>query len=105
MDADNKGATIGVFITHTDKGIQELYYEQFAELKKIFRTIIGEEWEWQKWVKDEYGKTTSKILISIDKVSIFRKEDWPALIGFFKPRIIALDEFWSNVKFAFEALK
>lgn len=105
MDADNKGARIGIFITHTDKGIQELYYEQFAELKKIFHRTIGEEWEWQRLVKDEYGKTTSTIFISIDNISIFRKEDWPTLIGFFKPRIIALDEFWSNVKLAFEALK
>jgi hypothetical protein len=28
--------------------------------------------------------------------------DWPAIISFLKPRIIALDEFWENVKPGFE---
>jgi hypothetical protein len=35
-------------------------------------------------------------------VSILQKNDWPALISFFKTRIIALDEFWSSVKYDFE---
>jgi len=105
MAVDNKHAAIGISITHADKDIQELYYEQFAELKKILHATLGEEWMWQKLTKDEYGKTVSRIYTTIDNISIFRKEDWPELISFFKPRIIALDEFWSNVKPAFEAFR
>ncbi|RYZ23162.1 MAG: DUF4268 domain-containing protein, partial [Chitinophagaceae bacterium] len=36
---------------------------------------------------------------------IFRREDWPELISFFKPRIVALDAFWSEAKYFFEALR
>jgi hypothetical protein len=41
----------------------------------------------------------------MEGVSIFNKEDWPKLISFFKPRIVALDEFWNMVKYSFESLK
>ncbi|TVP42967.1 MAG: DUF4268 domain-containing protein, partial [Mongoliibacter sp.] len=35
-------------------------------------------------------------------VNVMEKDDWPAIISFLKPRIIALDAFWSNIKPAFE---
>jgi hypothetical protein len=54
---------------------------------------------------DEYGKIVSRISKNIDGVSIFNKDDWPAMISFFKPHIIALDEFWSDAKYAFDSLK
>ena len=54
--------------------------------------------------QDENGKITSKILKRLEGVSIFKKSQWPGLISFFKPRIIALDEFWSTASYSFESL-
>ena len=105
MQANNKKATIGIELTHKDAGIQHLYFEQFAELKKILENSLGEEWTWQLHTADENGKLISRIYTERNGVSIFKKEDWPALISFFKPRMIALDEFWSIVKYGFEALR
>jgi hypothetical protein len=105
MQADNKKASIAIEISHTDQGIQHLYFEQFLQLKKIFQSIMEEEWLWTQQVTNEHGKTISRIYNEITGVSIFKKEDWPRLISFFKPRIISLDEFWSNVKYSFEALR
>jgi hypothetical protein len=31
-----------------------------------------------------------------------KRDDWPAIISFLKPRIIALDAFWSQAKYGFE---
>jgi hypothetical protein len=31
-------------------------------------------------------------------VNIFHEADWPAIISFLKPRIMALDEFWEIAK-------
>ena len=67
--------------------------------------ILGEEWTWLLHTHDENGKMISKIYTEEKNVSIFDKNSWPALISFLKPRIIALDEFWNNVKYAFEALR
>lgn len=105
MDADKKTATISIELSHPDAGIQELFFEQFAEFKNILHSHLGEEWDWQLHHRDAQGKTTSRIYKQVAGVSVFNKNDWPALISFFKPRIIALDEFWNDVKDGFEALR
>jgi hypothetical protein len=105
MQADKGSASIAIELTHSDPGIRELFFEQFKEFKNILHAALNETWEWELHEKDESGKTTSRIYKQIDGVSIFNKNDWPALISFFKPRIIALDEFWNDVKDGFDALK
>lgn len=105
MHADKHTATIAIEITHPDPGIQELFFEQFLEYKNILISYQNEPWEWELHGKDEYGKTISRIFKQTNGVSIFSKSDWPELISFFKPRIIALDEFWNDAKYGFEALK
>ena len=105
MHADNIMARIAIELTHKDPGIQQLYFEQFRQFKNIFTGIAGEDWSWNLHSFDEHGKTVSKIEKTKSDISIFKKEDWPELISFFKPCIIALDEFWSNVKYGFETLR
>jgi len=105
MEADKQFATIGIVMTHPDRGIQELFFEQFKELKIMFDSYIDEEWIWALHDEDEYGKTISRIYQQIDNVSIYNRNDWPQLISFFKPRIIALDDFWSVAQYSFESLK
>jgi hypothetical protein len=105
MQADNKTASISIELRHTDTGVQQLYFEQFSEMKNILHAVLGEEWDWQLHIQNENGKIVSRIHSEKTGLSIFKKEDWPELISFFKPRIIALDEFWSSAKYAFESLR
>lgn len=105
MEADKRSATIAIEIAHPDTGIQELFFEQFSELKNLLHAALQENWEWQLHNADDNGKIISRIFKQINGVSIFNKADWPALISYFKPRIIALDEFWSDAKYAFDGLK
>lgn len=101
--AESKTACI--MIEMSDPNMRELMYEQMEELKSVLHATLNEEWDWQPEVHDEHGKVVSRISKSIDNVSVFRQEDWPELISFFKPRIIALDEFWSDAKYSFEIFK
>jgi len=105
MDAENRSASISILINHPDTGIQELFYEQFVELKAIFNSYMEDEWTWAPLEYDRNGRIISRIYQEIKEVSIFNRNDWPKLISFFKPRIIALDEFWSVAKYSFDALK
>lgn len=105
MDAENRLARISIDITHYDTGIQELFYQQFQELKTMLQSYLNEEWEWQLHYQDAEGKIISRVYMELPKASIYNREDWPKLISFFKPRIIALDEFWSVAKYSFDALK
>jgi len=105
LDADKRTASIGIEITHPDAGIQELFFEQFEELKTLLQGYLNEEWDWVLHASDESGKTISRIYKEIDKVNVFDKNKWPELISFFKPRILALDEFWNDAKYSFDSLK
>jgi hypothetical protein len=105
MYADKKIAYIEIELSHSDPEIQELYFEQFMELKNLLHEYVGEEWKWELHTSNEFGKTISRIYNDINNVSIFKKDDWPTLISFFKPRIIALDDFWSGAQYSFDALR
>ncbi len=105
MQADKKSAFIAIEIAHPDFGMQELMFEQFKELKPVLAASIAEDWEWQLHHVDESGKTVSRIIKTLPSVSVFNQNDWPALISFFKPRIIALDDFWSVGQYSFELFK
>ena len=104
MQADKDVAMIAIVITWPDAGMRELYFEQFLQLKAMLHEELNEEWEWEPAVTDEYGKTTARISKQLHNASIYKKEDWAALISFFKPRIIALDSFWQSARYSFEAL-
>jgi hypothetical protein len=105
METGKKSAVISISLEHRDSAIQELYFEQFLELKTMLHTSLQEEWNWQLRARGEDGKVVSKISKEIAGVSVFNKDHWPDLISFFKPRIIALDSFWEDGKYAFDGLK
>ncbi len=104
MNAEQKYATISIAITHADFATRTLFFEQFIAFKNLFNDAINEQWEWEPNAVDEYGVTLSKISKTITHVSAFNQQDWPKIISFLKPRIIALDQFWTDVKPVFEDL-
>ncbi|MEJ0054958.1 MAG: DUF4268 domain-containing protein [Bacteroidota bacterium] len=73
-------------------------------MKGVLHEALGEEWEWQEHVPAG-GKVVGRIFKELPGVSVMNKDDWSDLISFFKPRIIALDRFWENGKYSFEALR
>jgi len=105
MEAGAKQASIAITLEHRDAGIRELFFEQFLELKELLHGTLEEEWSWEQDVQLPDGRTISQIIRVLPDVSIFNKDQWPDLISFFKPRIIALDSFWENARYSFEDLK
>ncbi len=105
MDAGPKAAAIYISIEHRDPGIQELYFDQFLEFKTLLHAMLEETWEWQLHTPVADGKIISRIYKELPGASVFNKDHWSDLISFFKPRIIALDSFWENARYSFEALK
>ena len=102
MDAGQQNASIAIELKHTDITLQQHYFEQLGQLRSILEQITGETWEWQLHTTDEDGNRISRISTSLTAVNIFKEADWPSIISFLKPRIIALDEFWMMVKEQFE---
>lgn len=105
MDVNQKSAIIFISMEHHDAGIRALYFHQFEELKMLLNAELEEEWEWQEHTRAGEDKVISSIYKELTSVSIFNKEQWPELISFFKPRIIALDRFWEDAKYSFDSLR
>ncbi|SIT84488.1 DUF4268 domain-containing protein [Pontibacter indicus] len=105
MQADKKLATIGIEMTQPDPEIQQMFFEQFEALKEMLHEAVGEEWIWDLHTYDENGKVISRIYTELRGGSVFKQDDWPALISFFKPRIMALDAFWNDAKYSFDELR
>ncbi len=105
MDADQKKVSISIEMDHGDPDLRQLFFEQFLELKSVLHSTLEEEWDWQPDATNEFGKSISRIGKTIPGVNIFEEKKWPQMIGFLKPRIIALDEFWSMAKDLFEELR
>ncbi|MEJ0029544.1 MAG: DUF4268 domain-containing protein [Bacteroidota bacterium] len=70
----------------------------------MLKESLEEEWSWQQDIAVN-GREISRIIKELPKTSVFNKDQWPELIQFFKPRIIALDGFWENARYSFESLK
>ena len=104
MQADNKTASIAIEFSHHDPILQQLYFEHLERSKKWLHETMEEEWDWLLLKDNGSGRLVSRVEKSISGLSILRKEDWPGLISFFKPRMIALDQFWADVKYGFELL-
>lgn len=102
MDADNNGASVAIELRHPDAAMRNDFFEKFNQLKTMLHQITDEQWNWKATAIDENGKAFSSIGIAINNVSVFNKKDWPAIISFLKPRIIALDSFWNLVKDGFQ---
>lgn len=105
MDVDSRRAIISIVLDHPDPGMRQSFFNRFLQMKDLFYGELGEmDWEWHSEATDEHGRSISTIFKQLDGVNIFRNEDWPAIISFLKPRIMALDGCWSMVKYQFSDL-
>ncbi|PVH25472.1 DUF4268 domain-containing protein [Sphingobacterium corticibacter] len=104
MEADHQSARIAIELDHPDSGIRALMYAQLEQYRNVLHAELAEDWNWLPDTQNEYGKEFAVVQTSI-RANIMEKADWPTLISFFKPRMIALDSFWSSAKYAFEIFK
>ena len=102
MNVVQDTASISIEINHPDVTQQKIIFEKILPLKHVLNDSLGEEWKWMLHIYDESGKLVSKIYQERNDINIMRREDWPTLISFLKPRMMALDKFWNSVKYGFE---
>lgn len=94
MHFDKKIAKIFIEISCKNEEERIALYQKILMFKEEFETIVGSGFDWVPNAYDDYGKPVSVIVKTIENVSIFKKEDWPEVISFFKTSMIQLDAFW-----------
>ncbi len=104
MDADSKSASISISLEHRNPESRHRYFDQFVTLKTMLHAILEEEWNWQRDVIVD-GRSISRIEKTLPNVSILNRDQWSDLISFFKPRLMALDNFWRDAKWGFDGLE
>ncbi len=102
MKAEREFVSIGIEITHKDEELQALFFQQFEQFRKLLEAETQEVWDWKLHASDDFGQTYSYIQCYQANLNVLNKEHWPAIISFLKPRIMALDRFWENIKPGFE---
>lgn len=98
MQAEREQAAIAIVLTNPNPVLQEEDFQKLFALKPLLEEQSGEAWNWQQGIKDEQGANVSIISLAVENVNVFSENDWPAIISFLKPRIIALDAFWQLAK-------
>jgi hypothetical protein len=105
MEVDSRQAQITIVLHHPDPDTQQSHFDRMTELRSIFEDVIGEsDWTWEPNITDEQDRVVSVVQKRLTSVNLFKNEDWPGIISFLKPRIIALDNFWSIVRYQFPSL-
>ena len=108
LHADQRRARISIELTQADPNVRTLFFEQFQALKTLLHATLNEPWTWEADATDDtdaHGLPLARIYREISGVNVFERASWPALISFFKPRLVALDAFWADAQFAFEELR
>jgi hypothetical protein len=104
MNAGKDEAYIGIEIMHKNPVQAEQLYKQWEALAPMLEEATGETWRWERLHTNETGGMLDRIYTTLTPANIFKETDWPSIISFLKPRIIALDHFWVNHKMIFEMM-
>jgi hypothetical protein len=104
MEADEKGCRLCIDLQFPDKGIRELYYEQFTELSNLLNAKIKK----LEWLPEHHhwnGKDISRIVVEKTDCQLFERGDWNKMHLFLKGNFAKLDEFWSEMGDVIKNLK
>lgn len=71
-------------------------FTRFRVLKESFEQAAGEAWQWEEEAVTMNGERVSRIFKRMENVNIHNESDWPAIISFLKPCLIAIDKFWHD---------
>ena len=102
MDASQHEATIAIQIRHPEPSERINLYKRLYALKTVLEAHTNEKWEWREESSNEQGISVSSVTKSVAGLNVLNRDHWVEIGSFLKPRIIALDIFWNEVKEIFD---
>jgi hypothetical protein len=104
MDATGMEAIVSIEIIANTPELLQHYFMHMKSFQVALEEELEDKWQWDEQSYNDAGKTVGKIYAILPGVNVLKESDWPSIISFLKPRIMALDRFWSGHKDIFEML-
>ncbi len=98
--AGGNGAVVGIEIANAGREPGQRLTARLKAAQGTLRQSAGEDWHWLE--AEDRAPESLFYGTELKNVSVFKQEDWPTLISFFKPRLLALDAFWQEAEWRFE---
>ncbi len=98
MEADGKGVRFCFDIQPKDDGIRSLYWEQMQELNKVMQAEMEEEAQWLETSHYLSGRRVSRICWENTSLNFYRDEDIPAIVAWFRDKLLRFDRFYQEYK-------
>lgn len=104
MESNTEFVKFCIDIQFLDKGLRDLYFEQFEELKDKLTSIMPTELVWLKSFDHPNTRNIARISTVLDGVNIYNEKDWTNSQQFLEDAFIAFDQFWCEFSDVFKAL-
>lgn len=103
FDIDEKRAMVGIDVEtrNVDKRIE--VFGKLEEIKPILEKALTQSLNWELEYILPTGKSISRVYLSLDNVSIYRKEDWPTVMEFFYKNMLVIEKVFLKYKDALKA--
>ena len=105
ISLETKYAEVYIDLQHQDQSLRNLFYDQFLELKTVFKNTLGQDWHWNREQENKYGKKCARITTTLQEVNLYNKDTWAETFQFFEKHLLNLDVFWSEFKDLFKDLE
>ncbi len=103
FDIDEKRAIVGIDVEtrNVDKRLE--VFGKLEEIKPVFEKALAQSLNWELEYILPTGKSISRAYLSLDNVSIYRKEDWPAVFDFFYKNMLIIEKVFVKYKDSLKA--
>ena len=98
IELENRTCTTGMLINHPDTTERLEFFLKLQSFAVMLPAVEDPGWIWTEDVSDDDSRMISRIYSRLEGYSVYNRDHWPQLISFIKPRLVALDIFWTDIK-------
>ena len=105
MEANPELVRFCIDIQFLDKGVREVFFEQFEEFKVLLTENMPNDLFWLKSYDHPNKRTIARIYSELKGVNIYDQNTWPSAHQFLQENFLTFDEFWQDFGEVFRNLK
>jgi hypothetical protein len=105
LETNANDVKLCIDIQHKDKGIRELFLEQFIQVKTVMQSYFKHELIFEESYLHPNKLEISRIYLELSNVNYLEEKHHASILDFFEENLRALDRFWNDYNELFFQLK